>query len=219
MKHILNQHQTPAVRTSWSPDDNELLTCGMDAVRRWEVKSGQCLHVYQKPGITMISCAWLPDGKYIVCGMVNWSVCLWEVEVDGAESQSWTCKQMTANVLEMATIGDQFIIICTEHNILLLNRHTNVWSTAIHEVQPITSFWLSEDNKFLLVDLLKEEIHLWNVEKEPHLVYAWNRATGTPLGTLSGHTGIVNCFSWNLKNSHMLPSASADRTIRIWDLE
>ncbi|KAL3535461.1 hypothetical protein ACH5RR_003922 [Cinchona calisaya] len=168
-KHRLNQHDSPVLRTSWSPDDNQLLTCGMnETVRRWDVESGQCLHVYQKPGIGMISCGWLPDGKYIVCGMTNGSICLWEV--GGAECQSWACKELTANVSEMVTIGDQFICICTDSNILLLNRHTNVWSTAIDEVPVITSFSVSEDNKFLLVNLMNEEIHLWDIEKDPRMV-------------------------------------------------
>jgi WD40 repeat protein len=52
--------------------------------------------------------------------------------------------------------------------------------------------------------------------REDFLIRLWDVATGQPLGTLNGHTGIV----WGIAFSpdvQMLASVSSDKTARIWD--
>ncbi|KAG8070546.1 hypothetical protein GUJ93_ZPchr0006g45463 [Zizania palustris] len=49
LKHTLIGHDKPVMMVAWSPDDRQLLTCGMEEVIRcWDVESGECLHVYEK---------------------------------------------------------------------------------------------------------------------------------------------------------------------------
>ncbi|KAB1997244.1 hypothetical protein ERO13_D12G011500v2 [Gossypium hirsutum] len=252
LKHTLCGHQKPVLIVSWSPDDSQILTCGQDEViRRWDVSSGECLHVYEKTGVGLISCGWFPDGRGIFAGMTDKSICLWDL--DGRDLECWK-GQRTLRISDMAITDDgkRIISVCRESAILLLDREAK-FDRLIEEVDMITSFSLSKDNKFLLVNLMNQEIHLWSIEGDPKLiseykghkrtrfvirscfggldqsfiasgsedsqVYIWHRCSGELLLALPGHSGAVNCVSWNPGNLHMLASASDDGAIRIWGLD
>ncbi|XP_041006949.1 WD repeat-containing protein 26 homolog [Juglans microcarpa x Juglans regia] len=251
LKHRLCGHQKPVCAASWSPDDHELLTCGLEEViRRWDVSSGECLHVYEKADSGLVSCGWFPDGKWIFSGVNDKSICLWQL--DGRELQCWKGQRtLRISDLEITNDGKQIISICRENVILLHNREANT-ERLIEEDQTVTSFSLSRDNRFLLVNLLDQEIHLWNIDgdlklvakykghkrarfvirscfgglaqafiasgSEDSQVYIWHRGSGELIEALPGHSGAVNCVSWNPVNPHMLASASDDHTIRIWGL-
>ncbi|KAL4364490.1 hypothetical protein HN51_023900 [Arachis hypogaea] len=251
VKHKLSGHQKSVSSVSWSPNDQELLTCGVEeTIRRWDVSTGKCIQIYEKAGIGLVSCTWFPSGKYILSGLSDKSICMWEL--DGKEVESWKgSKTLKISDLEITGDGEEIISICKDNAVLLLNRESKD-ERFIEEYQTITSFCLSKDSNFLLVNLLNQEIHLWNIEGEPELVgkykghrrsrfvirscfgglkqsfiasgsedsqvYIWHRSSGELLEALPGHSGAVNCVSWNPANPHMLASASDDRTIRIWGL-
>ncbi|XWS39633.1 hypothetical protein CRYUN_Cryun18bG0071800 [Craigia yunnanensis] len=169
LKHTLCGHQKPVLTVSWNPDDSQILTCGLEEViRRWDVSSGECLHVYEKSGVGLISCGWFPDGRGIFAGMTDRSICLWDLE--GRELECWK-GQRTLRISDMAITedGKRIISICRESAILLLDREAK-FERLIEEVGMITSFSLSKDNKFLLVNLINQEIHLWSIEGDPKLV-------------------------------------------------
>ncbi|XP_004499533.1 WD repeat-containing protein 26 homolog isoform X2 [Cicer arietinum] len=251
IKHKLCGHQKPVSSASWSPNGQELLTCGVEeAVRRWDVSTGKCLQVYEKNGPGLISCAWLPCGNYILSGLNDKSICMWEL--DGKEVESWKEeKTLKISDLEITGDGEHIISICKENVILLFNKETND-ERFIEEDEIITSFCLSKDSRFLLINLLNQEIHLWNIGdlqlvrkykshkrarfvirscfggfrqsfiasgSEDSQVYIWHRNSEDLVDVLPGHSGAVNCVSWNPANPHMLASASDDRTIRIWGLK
>ncbi|CAI9772581.1 unnamed protein product [Fraxinus pennsylvanica] len=251
LMHRLSSHQKPVSYISWSPDDQQFLTCGVEeAMRRWDVTSGECLHIYEKIGLGFISCGWAPDGKRIFSGVTDKSISMWDLE--GREVECWK-GQRTIRISDLGITrdGKHLITVCKETTILLFGWESRS-EKLIEEGQNIVSFALSEDSKFLLVSLSNQEIHLWNIEEAINLVakfkghkhsrfvlrscfggldqafvasgsedskvYIWHRVSGELVLTLSGHSGAVNCVSWNPTNPHMLASASDDRTIRIWGL-
>ncbi|XP_021713806.1 uncharacterized WD repeat-containing protein C343.04c-like [Chenopodium quinoa] len=251
LKHRLCGHQRPVSQVSWSPDDQQLLTCGAEeTVRRWDVLSGECLQVYEKAGIPVVSCAWFPDGESVFAGFSDKSIGMWDL--NGKELECWKGhRTVKISDLEITHDGKQIISICREAAILLLDRETQ-FERLIEEDQVITSFSLSNDGKFILVNLLDQEIHLWTIDGDIRLVakykghkrsrfvvrscfggleqsfiasgsedsqvFIWHRSSGQLVDILPGHSGVVNCVSWNPVDHHMLATASDDRTIRIWGL-
>ncbi|XP_020586453.1 WD repeat-containing protein 26-like [Phalaenopsis equestris] len=249
LKHTLTGHQKPVLMISWSPDDNQLLTCGFEeVVRRWDVSSGECVHVYEKIGVGLISCGWFPDGRRFFSGVTDRSICLWDL--DGKELEYWKGQRMIkTSDLTITGDGRQIISMCRESAILVLDREAGT-EKLIEENHTITSFSLSRDDRFLLVNLINQEIHLWDIASFPRLVtsykghkrsrfvirscfggyeqsyiasgsedsqvYIWHRGSSNLIATLPGHTGAVNCVSWNPVNPKMLASASDDHSIRIW---
>ncbi|KAH6756921.1 transducin family protein / WD-40 repeat family protein [Perilla frutescens var. hirtella] len=251
VRHRLNGHQQPVSYISWSPDDDQLLTCGLEeTVRRWDITSGECLCIYEKSSLGLVSCGWAADGKSIFTGVTDKSISMWDLE--GKELECWK-GQRTIRIADLGITNDgkELITICKENAILLFGWETNS-EKFIEENQVITSFALSEDRKFLLVSLWNGDLHLWNIDgcskliakykghkrsrllvrscfggleqafiasgSEDSQVYIWHRLSGELIFTLAGHSGAVNCVSWNPANPHMLASASDDRTVRIWGL-
>ena len=168
----MNGHQKSVMMVAWSPDDCQLLTCGQEeTIRRWDVESGKCLHVYEKP-VGLISCAWFPDGKQILSGLADENFFIWDL--DGNEVDCWKGQRSTkTSDFAVAKDGNLIISMSRENTILLFDRETKQ-ERLIEEASTITSFSLSEDGDFLLVNLVSEEIHLWNIRNDPVRVNRYN---------------------------------------------
>jgi len=72
----------------------------------------------------------------------------------------------------------------------------------------------TDSKNYMAVGTFKPEIEIWNLDVldalEPSVVL------GTDAGT--AHTDAVMALSWNELQQHLLASASADKTIKVWDL-
>lgn len=163
MRHRLTGHQQPVSYISWSPEDDQLLTCGLEeAVRRWDIESGECLCVYEKDNLSLVSCGWAVDGKSIFTGVTDKSIIMWDLE--GKEVECWK-GQKTIRIADLGITSDgkELVTVCKENTILLFGWETKS-EKLIEENQIITTFALSEDRKLLLISLWDGEQHLWNID-------------------------------------------------------
>ncbi|XP_039139712.1 WD repeat-containing protein 26 homolog [Dioscorea cayenensis subsp. rotundata] len=209
LKHKLNGHKKPVLMVAWSPDDQQLLSCGVEEVIcRWDVGSGQCLRVYEKSGFGLISCGWFPDGKRICSGVTDKSICMWDL--DGKEIDCWKGLRATkTSDLAISRNGKWIISTCKEKTILLQDRDANL-EKFIQEQQTITSFCLSRDDKFLLVNLINQEIHLWSIIDGPKLIAKYE-------GHKRSRFLIRSCFGGSEQS--FIASGSEDSQVYIWHRE
>ncbi|KAG6528643.1 hypothetical protein ZIOFF_010827 [Zingiber officinale] len=206
LKHKLIGHRKPVSMVAWSPDDCQLLTCGTEeVVRRWDASTGTCLNVYEKAAFSLISCGWFPDGKQLFSGVTDRSICIWDLE--GTEIESWKGR-LKSMASDMAITKDhqRIISMYKENVIMLLDRETKT-DKLIQEEQTITSFTLSHDNNFLLVNLTNQEIHLWSIKDDPRLVKRYKGHKRSRFLIRSCFGGIEQAF---------IASGSEDSQVYIW---
>ncbi|KAG2300772.1 hypothetical protein Bca52824_037244 [Brassica carinata] len=214
LKHKLVGHQKPVTAVLWSPDDSQVLTCGAEEViRRWDVDSGDCVHTYEKGGIGPISCGWYADGKGIIAGMTDRSICMWDL--DGREMECWK-GQRTQKVSDIAMTDDGkwLVSVCKDSN-----QEIRLWSIE-GDPKIVARYKGHKRSRFLIRSCFGGYKQGFIASgSEDSQVYIWHRSTGKLILELPGHAGAVNCVSWSPTNLHMFASASDDGTIRIWGLD
>ncbi|XP_076892145.1 WD repeat-containing protein 26 homolog [Bidens hawaiensis] len=75
-RHTLQGHGAPICSLSWSPDDQRLLTYGLqEDMRCWDIIFSTCISVYRfSIAIKMISCHWCPDGQKFLTGITSGTI-------------------------------------------------------------------------------------------------------------------------------------------------
>eukprot|EP01102_Stenamoeba_stenopodia_P015704 TRINITY_DN537_c0_g2_i1.p1 TRINITY_DN537_c0_g2~~TRINITY_DN537_c0_g2_i1.p1 ORF type:complete len:172 (+),score=24.73 TRINITY_DN537_c0_g2_i1:188-703(+) len=125
------------------------------------------------------------------------------MDISGKEVQRWTCSRI--HDLAVTKDGKTVVVICQEKKIRLYNL-TNDTEDAIQEVESITSLSLSNDSRYLIVNLSSQEIHLWDLEKK-QLVQHYR-------GHKQGRFVIRSCFGG--ANQAFVVSGSEDCNVYLW---
>jgi WD40 repeat protein len=70
-------------------------------------------------------------------------------------------------IMDLAITSDgEKLIACSDKRIKIINLNDKTEQCSMLESDAITSVVLSQDDKYLLVNLAVSEIHLWNIDKQ-----------------------------------------------------
>ncbi|XP_024388495.1 WD repeat-containing protein 26 homolog isoform X2 [Physcomitrium patens] len=207
VKYKFTGHSKPVSFVAWSPDDTMLLTCGNEeVVKLWDISTGQCKYTYDKPNSCFTSCAWFPDGKRFVSGGGDKCIYMWDLE--GHELEAWKGARMPRiNDLAITTDGSHMVSICDHKNIRIYNLEEKT-ERVIEEEKPITSLSVSKNGRYLLVNLVSQEIHLWDISAATKDLPKKYR------GHKQGRYVIRSCFGGT--DYAFIVSGSEDSQVYIW---
>mmetsp|Transcript_25332 Transcript_25332/g.35511 ORF Transcript_25332/g.35511 Transcript_25332/m.35511 type:complete len:534 (-) Transcript_25332:49-1650(-) len=200
---VLSGHTNAVSFISWSPDDKHLLSCASDnLIKLWDVERGCCLRTITKHTESVTSCAWFPDGKHFVSGSIDKYIYMFDI--DGNEIRQWSTARI--NDLTVTSDGKTLIAICQEKKIRFFDLESRT-EEHVQETESITSMELSDDSKYLLINVASHELHIWDVESKK-LVQKFR-------GHKQSRYVIRSCFGGH--NQSFVASGSEDSNIFIWN--
>ncbi|KAA8538957.1 hypothetical protein F0562_025649 [Nyssa sinensis] len=168
LKHILDGHETSVSFLSWSPSDLILLTCGHEEdLKVWDVNTGRIWFTYCDFSPILSSCAWLPGENGLFCGRSRPRSFIHLLKFGERTITTWSDNKNCMIVdFDTTPDGKYLVAIFSENHIMIKNIEMGSMGNerVITEESAIVSVSVSEDGKFLIVNLSNQEIHVWDVE-------------------------------------------------------
>ena len=221
---VLRGHNNEVAQVSFSQDGSKVYSASFDnTIRVWDsrsandtVLSGHEQFVYdvavQPGGNGIASVGW--DGK-----LLHWDL------VAGNKREFQHPTKVITSVAFDAT-GERLVTLCRRQNVERLGRDVMVWDAAsgklLHSIPVPGPNWL-ESRADVSRSLLKSCQGLVAVGDDTGQVLTFDLVTGKGTAKLKGHSdGVIDVAFRPAEagaNTTHLATASADRTVRIWDIQ
>ncbi|XP_065059692.1 WD repeat-containing protein 26-like [Rhopilema esculentum] len=202
----LERHTHGVSYLSWSPDDKHLIVCGTDDCAElwiWHVETGELkCRMSHSPEDSLTCCAWYPDGKKFVTGGMRGQ--FYQCDLDGNVIESWE----GVRVIGVSVLDDNETVLAadTHMRVRTYNFEDNRDSGLIHESHSIMSFNVSQNNRYMILNVALQGINLWDI-KDKALVRKFR-------GVTQGYYMIHSCFGG--VNEDFIASGSEDNDVYIW---
>lgn len=169
--HRLGGHSTAVTALAFSPDGSLLASADFDgSVQVWNVSDGNLLYTLSQE-TNVYSMAFSPDGNTLAVGLRPGSIKLWDV---GTGTLMRTLEGEFAYVYGVAFTPDGGTLAAARQDGV-----AQLWQvsdgTLLHELPKQDSFQLrggaiSADGRVLALMSVSQNVHLWEINAEPHLL-------------------------------------------------
>jgi WD40 repeat protein/serine/threonine protein kinase len=198
----------PISTLAFSTDDTELLSGGIDGIRRWDLQSGRQTGTLET-GIWrkwVGAVAWSRDGSSLVVGARTngaQSMALWNLT---ARTERVEYDTSRAPVETLAYSFDEKQIV----GLAKLQRRFQVWD--VDNAAPVRHF----GQDISLADFTTDRTRAVSDGPADKLIL-WDVINGQPIQEFSGHTGAVSGVAI-APDDTLAASIGNDRTLRLWQL-
>jgi len=199
----LQDHSASVLACAVTPDGRRVVSASYDnTLKVWDMDSGRLLGTLQGHSASVLACAVTPNGRYVISGSTDQTLKIWNLE---SKRTIRTLQGHSAGVRACAVTPDgrRLISASDDHTLKVWNLHAVIsLSTQQGRSGRVTpegrrTAWASADRA---------------VKVQGDL------GTVGPLAILKGHLDCVLACAVT-PNSRYVVSASADKTLKIWDLD
>jgi WD40 repeat protein len=196
-----------ATRVAISPDGKRAVTAGVVALHYWDLSNQKLIRVFGQNKQGYWSVSFSPDGKRIIAGARNRTLCLFEA------SSGKLLKEMTGHSAEIwgavfTADGKQAISGSWDRSIRVWDLETGKQSRAFNVRDQVRGFALSPDGKLLAASHFA-------VVNGPGTIRIWDVQKGTEIRSMTGHQMEISQLAFS-PDGKQLVSSSFDKTVRIW---
>ena len=155
------------------------------------------------------SIAFSPDGKKIVSGSNDRTICIWDAQTGTPIGELLRGHTNSVSSVSFSPDGTKIVSGSTDNTIRIWDAQTGaqIGEPLTGHTDSVSSVSFSPDGAKIASGSSDSTIRIWDAQ------------TGTPIGEpLTGHKDPVNCVSFS-PGGTKIASGSWDKTIRIWDVQ
>ncbi|OQR69625.1 WD repeat-containing protein 26-like [Tropilaelaps mercedesae] len=192
---------------AWSPDDSVLLVCGYEDSSDlwiWNTISGDLrCKMNHSADDSLTTCAWQASGTKFVCGGTRGQ--FYQCDVTGQVLDHW--EGVRLHGLQCLSDGRTVLAADSHHRIKSYNFDYMHDEHIVAEDHSIMSFTVDKSDRFALLNLAQQGLHLWDI-RDKTLLMKYR-------GITQGYYTIHSCFGG--VNEKFIASGSEDNKVYIFN--
>ena len=198
---LIGAHAGPVTSLAFHSSGQVLSASTDGSIKLWQQPSEGKLLAH--PG-QVTSAVLSPDGSRLLTGCSDKQVRLWNLS-NGQIERPFSGPSLGVLCVAMNSSGTQAAAGSADKTLFVWNTTDAKEIRKFTLAAAVNSVAFSPDGKLLAGGLADNSIHLFDL------------AMGKEIKTITGHSGAVNALKFTNKNDHLV-SASADKTVQIWDI-
>jgi len=218
-------HSTRVTSIAWSPDGTRIASAGFDrtvqiwnAVRGGTSSIGSHMLTYRGHTDRVLCVAWSPDGKRIASASVDRTVQVWDAATGKMIFTHAGHTTFAVNAIAWSPDGKLLASGSNDKTIQIwdLTTGSRIYTYREHTAEVTTLAW-SPDGKRIASAGNDKVVRVWEPGRETKqniLTYLLSPHRGD--FSYSSHDNKIKSVAWS-SDSKRIASASADKTVRVWD--